>query len=61
MINEGKDHTFSIKTVQREISKLGYKRRVVDKKVVVRQVNKKNLILWCKARRHWTVGIEWKI
>ena len=35
MINEGKDHSSCTKTVQREISKLGYKRRVEMKKIVV--------------------------
>ena len=46
MINEGKDHTFCTKTDQRKLSKLGYKRRVVKKRLVVKQVNRKNVFFF---------------
>ena len=60
IINEGRDHTFSTKTIQRKVSGLGYKRRLVKKKVVVKGVNKKKRVSWCKERRYWTVEEEWK-
>ena len=41
LISEGKPNFFWSKTVQLKLSNLGYKRRAVKKKVVVREVNKK--------------------
>ena len=60
IINEGKDHTFSAKTVQRKLTDLEYKRRVAKKQVVVREVNKKKRVAWAKERKNWTVDGEWK-
>lgn len=60
IINEDKDHRFCTKTIQRKLSGLGYKRRVIKKKVVVRDTNKKKRVSWCKERRQWTVEDEWK-
>ena len=60
IINEGKDHTFSAKTVQRKLTDLEYKRRVAKKQVVVREVNKKKRVAWAKERKNWTVDGEWR-
>lgn len=59
MVNEVSDHSFCTKTVQRKLSDMGFKRRVVKKKVLVRAINKKKRILWCRERRHWTVEEQW--
>jgi hypothetical protein len=34
-------------------------RRVVRKKMVVREVNKKERLSWCLERRRWTVNWHW--
>ena len=43
-LNECKTKTFSQKTVQRELHSEGYKRRLVKKKMVVREVNRKKRV-----------------
>ena len=58
--NENKDRTFSSKTIARKIKRLGYKRRVLKKKVVIRVENKKKRVSWSKARRYRTVEEFWK-
>ena len=60
IINEGKDHSFCTKTVQRKLKDLGYKRRVAKKQVVVREVNKKKRVAWAKERKDWSVDAQWK-
>lgn len=50
----------SCRTVQRTLHSLGFKRRVVRKKVVVKEVNRKLRKKWCLARLHWTVNNQWK-
>ena len=58
--NECKTKTFSQKTVQRELHSEGYKRRLAKKKMVVREVNWKKRVKWCKVRRSRTVDKYWK-
>ena len=50
-VNEGKDRTFCQKTIERKICSLGYKWRAAARKIVVREVNKKKRVKWCKERR----------
>ena len=38
----------------------GYKRRLAKKKMVVREVNRKKRVKWCKQRRSRTVDNYWK-
>ena len=59
-LNECKTKTFSQKTVQRELHSEGYKRRLAKKKMVVREVNRKKRVKWCKQRRSRTVDNYWK-
>ena len=54
-LNECKTKTFSQKTVQREFYSEEYKRRLAKKKMVVREVNRKKRVKWCKQRRSRTV------
>ena len=59
-LNECKTKTLSQKTVQREWHSEGYKRRLAKKKKVVREVNRKKRVKWCKQRRSRTVDNYWK-
>ena len=60
MINEGKDHRFCKKTISRKLKRLGYKRRIIKKQMVVKDGNRKKRMAWCRARRNWTVDENWK-
>ena len=46
--------------MQRELHSEGYKRRLAKKKMVVREVNRKKRVKWCKQRRSRTVDNYWK-
>lgn len=59
IINEGNEHSFSTKTVQRKLSDLGYKRRAAKKQVVIREVNKRKRVAWARDRKNWTVDTHW--
>ena len=59
-LNECKSQTFSKKTVQRVLHSEGYKRRSAKKKVVVREVNRKKRVNWCKERKSHTVDEYWR-
>ena len=59
-LNEGKDRSFYQKTIERKIRSLGCKWRTAKKKVVVRKVNEKKRVKWCKERRKWTVEEQCK-
>ena len=50
----------SKRTVQRKLHSLGYHRRVVKKKIRIREVNRVKRLAWCKANRNKTVGDYWK-
>jgi len=45
----------SRRTVQRELHSLGYKRRVVCKKMGIREVNRKKRLQYARGKVHWTV------
>ena len=46
--------------MQRELHSEGYKRRLAKKRMVVREVNRKKRVKWCKQRRSQTVDNYWK-
>lgn len=50
----------SSRTIQRNLHSMGFKRRAVVKRMVVRKVNQKKRIDWCRARLHWTINNQWK-
>ena len=60
--NEGGEVQVHYKTVQRILHKNKIFRRsqVIRKKMVVRGMNRKKRLLWCLARRRWTVENDWK-
>jgi hypothetical protein len=47
------------RTVQIHLQKHKYMRRVAKKKLVVREVNRKKLLSWCREKRHLTVNGHW--
>lgn len=57
--NEGGVVRVHPKTIQRYLHKNKIFRRVVRKKMVVREVNKKKRLSWCLERRRWTVNLHW--
>ena len=59
MVNEGSNHSFCTKTIHRKLKGMGFKRRAVKKKMVVRNINKKKRVQWCKERKDWTVEEDW--
>lgn len=59
LVNEGNDHSFCTKTIQRKLSSMGFKRRAVKKKMIVRDINKKKRVSWCQERKDWSVEEEW--
>ena len=50
----------SIRTVQRNLHLLGYKRRSVRKRVNISAVNRRKRIYWCRTKLTWTVESNWK-
>ena len=58
-VNETYTSTFCTRTVRRKLFTLGYKRRAVSKRMVVKSDNRKMRVLWCKETRYWTVHEHW--
>ena len=57
--NEHREGQVSKRTVQRALYQEGYNRRVVKKKVRVREVNRKKRVKWARENLHWTVRGQW--
>lgn len=57
--NEGRDRPVSKRTVQFHLHKHEYTRRVAQKKVTVREVNRKKRLAWCREKRRLTVDRYW--
>ena len=57
--NEGGVVRVHPKTIQRYLHNNNIFRRVVRKKMVVREVNKKKRLSWCLERRRWTFNLHW--
>lgn len=57
--NENGASRLSESTVKRILRKGGYRRRLVKKKLRIREVNKKKRVNWCKQYRHKTVDDFW--
>ena len=50
----------SLRTVQRYLHVLGYKRPLVRKRVQIGALNRKRRVYWCRTKLHWKVDKEWK-
>ena len=50
----------SKRTIQHHLHKHGYHRCVNKKKIVIREVNRKKRLAWCREKRRWTVNNNWK-
>jgi hypothetical protein len=46
-------------TVQRSLYPKGYNRRVVKKKVRIREVNRKKRMKWAREKLHWRIEGQW--
>jgi hypothetical protein len=53
------DYCFSIRTVQRSLYQEGYNRRVVKKKVRIREVNRKKHVKWAREKLHCRIEGQW--
>ena len=58
--NENRDKPIAKRTLQFHLHKHGYNRRVAKKRVVVRDVNRKKRLSWCREKRKLTVDNYWK-
>ena len=58
--NDNKQHSFSSTTIRRKLASEGYKRWAAKKCVIVREVNRKKRVAWCRERRNWTVDSQWR-
>jgi hypothetical protein len=53
--NENRETQVSKRTVQRSLYQEGYNRRVVKKKVRIREVNRKKRVKWAREKLHWRI------
>ena len=54
------DHSVSERTVQRYLHKNRIYRRIVKKRMVVKEINRKKQLTWCLQKRRWTVNENWR-
>ena len=57
--NENREIRVSKRTVQRSLYQEGYNRRVVKKKVRIREVNRKKRVKWAREKLHWRIEGQW--
>ena len=57
--NEENVNSVPKRTVQRHLHNHDFKRRVMKKKVVVKEGNRKKRLSWCRIKRKWTIN-DWK-
>ena len=57
--NQHRPARVSQRTAQRCLYRQGYHRRVVKKKVRVREVNRKKRLNWCRGKTRWNVNGHW--
>lgn len=58
--NDSNLEACSSRTIQRNLHDLGYNRRSVCKRMIVRRANRKKRMDWCRSRLHWTINWQWK-
>lgn len=58
--NENRERLVSKRTVQLHLHKNGFVRRVAKTKLVIREVNRKKRLSWCREKRKLTVGNYWR-
>ena len=59
-VNERIPVNVSKRTIQRHLHRLGYKKRVVRKRLTVSKINRKRRCSWCRVRLNWKVDEQWK-
>jgi len=60
VFNQVRTSSVSKRTVQRKLESEGYHRRVIRKRIRIRQANRKNQLAWCRTNRRKTVDSYWK-
>lgn len=58
--NENREKPVAKRTLQFHLHRNEFKRRVLRKKMVVKEVNRKKRLSWCREKRWWTVQQHWK-
>ena len=56
--NENRETQVSKRTVQRSVYQEGYNRRVVKRKVRIREVNRKKRVKWAREKLHWRLKVS---
>lgn len=57
--NENRPTSVSKKTIKRRLKENGFYRGVYRKNVVIKTVNRKKRLSWCREKRRWTVRNQW--
>ena len=57
--NENRPTSVSKKTIKRRLKENGFYRGLYRKKVVIKTVNRKKRLSWCREKRWWTVRNQW--
>ena len=60
VFNHDREATVWKRTVQRKLYSEGYHRRVVRKRIRIREVNRKNRLNWCRGNIYKTLDNYWK-
>lgn len=57
--NEERPEPVSRRTIQHNLHKNNYRRSVAKKKLVIKEINRKKRLAWCRGKRQWSVE-NWK-
>jgi len=60
VFNQVRTSSVSKRTVQRNLHSESYHRRVIRKRIRIREANRKNRFAWCRTKRRKTVDSYWK-
>jgi len=60
VFNQVSTSSVSKRTVQRKLYSEGYHRRVIRKRIRIREANRKNRLAWCRTNQRRTVDSYWK-
>ena len=60
VFNQVRTSSVSKRSVQRKLYSKGYHRRVIRKRIRIRETNRKNRLAWCRANRRKSVDSYWK-
>lgn len=58
--NQNNTNPVAKRTLQFHLHENGFKRRVTRKKLVIKEVNRKKRLSWCREKRRWSVENNWR-